>query len=142
MKNLKMNLKRSLVASQILVFSEPPQSGGAPNNSQNRGTSHAMANPAMAMVLIPALAVGAVSGVPGPTTNLKIRMDYWGGGQSSAMPAMRGKVPGSWRNCCDRLTRKHAVPTLDSDEERELKRRRRKQSNRESARRSRLRKQA
>ncbi|KAG6389714.1 hypothetical protein SASPL_151187 [Salvia splendens] len=69
---------------------EPPQSRGASNNSQN-GASHAMPNQAMAMVSIPAPAVGAVSGVPGPTTNLNIGMDYWGGAQSCAMPGMRGK---------------------------------------------------
>lgn len=53
-----------------------------------------MANQAMPMVPIPSQAVGAVSGVPGPTTNLNIGMDYWGAAQSSTMPAMRGgKVP-------------------------------------------------
>lgn len=51
-----------------------------------------MANPAMGMVPIPAPAVGAVSGVPGPTTNLNIGMDYWGAAPSSGMPGMRGKV--------------------------------------------------
>lgn len=79
-----------------LATAEPPQSGGAPNNSQNGGhsTSHAMANQAMPMVPIPGQAVGAVSGVPGPTTNLNIGMDYWGSAQSSSRPAMLGgKVP-------------------------------------------------
>ncbi|KAG6409803.1 hypothetical protein SASPL_127845 [Salvia splendens] len=121
---------------------EPPQSGGAPNNSQN-GTSHAMANQAVAMVPMPAPAVGAVSGVPGPTTNLNIGMDYWGAGQSSAMPAMRGKVPATPAAGGIVAT---GSPDMQSQlwiqDERELKKQRRKQSNRESARRSRLRKQA
>ncbi|KAH6804408.1 basic region/leucine zipper transcription factor 16 [Perilla frutescens var. frutescens] len=121
---------------------EPPQSGSAPNNSQNGG--HAIANQAMAMVPIPAPAVGAVSGVPGPTTNLNIGMDYWSGAPSSAMPAMRGKVPATpvAGGIVATGSRDNIQSQLWIQDERELKRQRRKQSNRESARRSRLRKQA
>ncbi|XP_047969495.1 bZIP transcription factor 16-like isoform X2 [Salvia hispanica] len=122
---------------------EPPQSRGAPNNSQN-GASHAIPNQAMAMVPIPAPAVGAVSGVPGPTTNLNIGMDYWGGAQSCAMPGMRGKVPAApvAGGIPPTASRENVQSQLWIQDERELKRQRRKQSNRESARRSRLRKQA
>nr|AAO06116.1 bZIP transcription factor ZIP1 [Hordeum vulgare subsp. vulgare] len=73
--------------------------------------------------------------VPGPTTNLKIGMDYWANTASSS-PALHGKVtptaiPGD------------LAPTEPwMQDERELKRQKRKQSNRDSARRSRLRKQA
>lgn len=76
-----------------LATAEPSQNGSAAHNSQNGGpnTSHAMANQTMAV--LPISAVGAVSGVPGPTTNLNIGMDYWGAAPSSAMPAMQGKVP-------------------------------------------------
>lgn len=35
---------------------------------------------------------GAVSGVPSPTTNLNIGMEYWGAASSPAVPAMRGNV--------------------------------------------------
>ncbi|XP_075522705.1 bZIP transcription factor 68-like isoform X3 [Primulina tabacum] len=100
----------------------PEKSGGqqdsAEPNSQNGGlaTPHPMVNQTMAIVPTPA--AGAVGGIPGPTTNLNIGMDYWGTAPASAIPPMREK------------------------DERELKRQRRKQSNRESARRSRLRKQA
>lgn len=38
-------------------------------------------------------AAGAAVGVPGPTTNLNIGMDYWGTTASSSIPAIRGKVP-------------------------------------------------
>lgn len=80
----------------------------------------------------------------GPTTNLNIGMEYWNGTNSSNSPAMRGNVTsgpvaggmvtsGSRDNM-------QLQPWLQ--DERELKRQRRKQSNRESARRSRLRKQA
>uniref|UniRef100_A0A453N4Z8 BZIP domain-containing protein n=1 Tax=Aegilops tauschii subsp. strangulata TaxID=200361 RepID=A0A453N4Z8_AEGTS len=70
-----------------------------------------------------------IGGVAGPATNLNIGMDYWGATGSSPVPAMRGKVPsGSARG--------------EQWDERELKKQKRKLSNRESARRSRLRKQA
>ncbi|KAK6137259.1 hypothetical protein DH2020_029006 [Rehmannia glutinosa] len=135
---------------------EPSQNGSTGHSSQNGGpnTSHAMVNQTMAMV--PISAVGAVSGVPGPTTNLNIGMDYWGATPSPAIPAMRGRclllqLQEEW-SLLDHETassrnsgfREIAVTILrmrDADE-RELKRQRRKQSNRESARRSRLRKQA
>ncbi|XXG43807.1 hypothetical protein AAC387_Pa01g3763 [Persea americana] len=68
--------------------------------------------------IMPMSTHGAEGGVTGPATNLNIGMDYWGGPTASPMPLLSGK------------------------DERELKRQRRKQSNRESARRSRLRKQA
>lgn len=73
--------------------------------------------------------------MPGPTTNLNIGMDYWPNTASSS-PALHGKVtpaavPGA------------VAPTEPwMQDERELKRQKRKQSNRDSARRSRLRKQA
>ncbi|KAL3844456.1 hypothetical protein ACJIZ3_001859 [Penstemon smallii] len=114
---------------------EPSQNGSATHSSQNGGpnASHSMVNHTMAMVPMPA--AGAVSGVPGPTTNLNIGMDYWGAAPSPGMPAMRGKVPAKGSH--DGVQSQHWI-----QDERELKRQRRKQSNRESARRSRLRKQA
>jgi len=73
--------------------------------------------------------------VPGPTTSLNIGMDYWANTASSS-PARHGKatpttVPGAG-----------IPPEPWMQDERELKRQKRKQSNRDSARRSRLRKQA
>ncbi|XP_042424993.1 bZIP transcription factor 1-B-like isoform X2 [Zingiber officinale] len=102
---------------------------GTAGGSQNGVTqipSQAMLSHQMAIVSLPA--PGAVAG---PTTNLNIGMDYWGAPSSSPVP-VHGKGA--------------AAPGAPSDhwlqDERELKRQKRKQSNRESARRSRLRKQA
>ncbi|KAL3652813.1 hypothetical protein CASFOL_002494 [Castilleja foliolosa] len=123
---------------------EPSQNGSTGRSPQNGGhnTSHAAVNQSMAMM--PISAVGAVSGVPGPTTNLNIGMDYWGGAPSSAVPAMRGKV--SANPAAGGMAATGSRDNTQSQpwiqDERELKRQRRKQSNRESARRSRLRKQA
>lgn len=67
------------------------QNGGSANGSQNGApNSHTMLNPSMAVV--PMTAAGASGAVPGPATNLNIGMDYWGA-PSSAIPAIRGKVP-------------------------------------------------
>ncbi|KAL8536403.1 hypothetical protein ACS0TY_011863 [Phlomoides rotata] len=124
--------------------SEPSQNGSVAHNSQNGGpnTSHSVSNQTISMV--PISAVGPVSGVPGPTTNLNIGMDYWGAAASSAMPAMQGKVPAApvAAGMVTTGSRDSIQSQLWVQDERELKRQRRKQSNRESARRSRLRKQA
>ncbi|KAL6905867.1 hypothetical protein ACP4OV_003468 [Aristida adscensionis] len=99
-------------------------------NGVSRSPSEGKVNQSMAIMPMPS---GAQ--VPGPTTNLNIGMDYWANTASST-PAIHGKatattVPGA------------VVPAEQwIQDERELKRQRRKQSNRESARRSRLRKQA
>lgn len=67
------------------------QNGGSANGSQNGApNSHTMLNPSMAVV--PITATGASGAIPGPATNLNIGMDYWGA-PSSAIPAIRGKVP-------------------------------------------------
>ncbi|KAL0408021.1 UNVERIFIED_CONTAM: bZIP transcription factor 16 [Sesamum radiatum] len=122
---------------------EPSQNGHAIHSSQNGGsaTPHSVVNQTMA--IMPITAAGVVGGFPGPTTNLNIGMDYWAATPTSAVPAMHGKVPSA-------PVQGGIVPTGSRDgvqsqlwiqDERELKRQRRKQSNRESARRSRLRKQ-
>jgi len=98
------------------------ESEGSDANSQN--DSHSKENDVNENVQS-----GAVIGVAGPATNLNIGMDYWGATGSSPVPAMRSKVPsGSARG--------------EQWDERELKKQKRKLSNRESPRRSRLRKQA
>ncbi|KAM3295939.1 hypothetical protein ACQJBY_038326 [Aegilops geniculata] len=99
------------------------ESEGSDANSQN--DSHSKENDVNENVQSGAV----IGGVAGPATNLNIGMDYWGATGSSPVPAMRGKVPsGSARG--------------EQWDERELKKQKRKLSNRESARRSRLRKQA
>nr|XP_010936885.1 bZIP transcription factor 16 isoform X7 [Elaeis guineensis] len=96
-------------------------------------------NPTVPFVTIPP------GGLVGPTTTLNIGMDYWGG--SASVSAVRGKVPSAPSTAPfvpSRLagSRDKVPPDPSIQDERELKRQKRKQSNRESARRSRLRKQA
>ncbi|GJM90099.1 hypothetical protein PR202_ga06347 [Eleusine coracana subsp. coracana] len=110
--------------------SQSKDNDGKQDGSSQNGTSYSasqgMVNQAMPMLPIQP---GAMVGVPGSTTNLNIGMDYWSAPGSAAVPAMHSKAPaGSGRG--------------DHWDERELKKQKRKQSNRESARRSRLRKQA
>nr|KYP34609.1 Transcription factor HBP-1a [Cajanus cajan] len=97
------------------------------------------------MSIIPISTATAPGAVPGPTTNLNIGMDYWGTPNSSTIPALHGKVPSTAAVAGGMITtgsRDGVQPQVWLQDERELKRQRRKQSNRESARRSRLRKQA
>ncbi|XP_038688044.1 bZIP transcription factor 16-like [Tripterygium wilfordii] len=120
------------------------QNGSSVHGSQNGGpcTPHTLMNQPMAV--IPISAAGAPGAVSGPATNLNIGMDYWGAPTSSAIPAMRGKVSSTpvagGTVAAGSRDIVQSQPWLQ--DERELKRQRRKQSNRESARRSRLRKQA
>ncbi|CAH8357982.1 unnamed protein product [Eruca vesicaria subsp. sativa] len=78
----------------------------------------------------------------GPPTNLNIGMDYWGAPTSAGIPGMQGKASTPVPGIVPPVSRDggHSQPWLQDD--REIKRQKRKQSNRESARRSRLRKQA
>ncbi|OVA02853.1 Basic-leucine zipper domain [Macleaya cordata] len=127
--------------------SDSSQNGSSVPGSRNEvsGTpQHSMLNPTMGIMPMPP--AGAPGSVAGPTTNLNIGMDYWGAPTPSAIPAVRGKVPsatvaGAVPNGLVG-SREGVQPELWIQDERELKRQRRKQSNRESARRSRLRKQA
>lgn len=116
------------------------QNGNAEHGSQNGGsnTPHGTVNQSVALVPI---AAAGPAGVPGPTTNLNIGMDYWG---TPAMPAIRGKVPSTpvAGGMVTPGSRESVQSQMWLQDEREIKRQRRKQSNRESARRSRLRKQA
>lgn len=112
-----------------------PQNGG-PN------TPHTIVNQTMPiMSMTPAGGPGAV---PGPATNLNIGMDYWGTPAASTIPTLRGKVPSTpvAGGIVTASPRDSVQSQLWLQDEREIKRQRRKQSNRESARRSRLRKQA
>ncbi|CAL9754936.1 unnamed protein product [Musa acuminata subsp. burmannicoides] len=119
-------------------FGEASQNGNSASGSQNGVTqmpSQTTLSHPLSMVPMSATVPGAIVG---PTTNLNIGMDYWGAPSSSPVP-VHGKIPAT-------AVGGAAVPGAPSDlwlkDDRELKRQRRKQSNRESARRSRLRKQA
>lgn len=74
------------------VTAEACRNGMATHGSQNGGpnTLPTMVNQSMAIVPMPA--VGAPGGVPGPTTNLNIGMDYWGTATPPALPALHGKA--------------------------------------------------
>ncbi|CAA6667034.1 unnamed protein product [Spirodela intermedia] len=115
------------------------RNGGTTRGSQN-GSARAPAHGPVTqpMPMMPVLPAGGPGAVSGPTTNLNIGMDYWG---SPAIAPMRGKVHNAPGGVL--VSPGQSVPSeLRLQDERELKRERRKQSNRESARRSRLRKQA
>ncbi|WZZ59715.1 bZIP transcription factor 68-like [Brassica napus] len=88
---------------------------GPPRNGSNQPVNQ----------IVPVTPVSA-TGVPAPQTNLNMGMDYWSGhGTTVPGVVVDGSQSQTW-----------------VQDERELKRQRRKESNRESARRSRLRKQA
>ncbi|KAJ0239992.1 bZIP transcription factor 16 [Hirschfeldia incana] len=109
--------------------------------SENGGSSSANAhrNGTPVSQTVPIMPMPAA----GPPTNLNIGMEYWGAPTSAGIPGMHGKastpVPGVVPPPVSR-DGGHSQPWLQDD--REIKRQKRKQSNRESARRSRLRKQA
>ncbi|GAA0147623.1 hypothetical protein LIER_07278 [Lithospermum erythrorhizon] len=109
----------------------------APTQTGGPNVPHSMVNQTMAIMPIP-----IAGGPPGPTTNLNIGMEYWGTGTPSAIPAICGKV--SSAPVAGGMVSAGSRDNFQSQiwDERELKRQKRKQSNRESARRSRLRKQA
>ncbi|KAG9457328.1 hypothetical protein H6P81_001836 [Aristolochia fimbriata] len=114
-------------------------SGSALSGSTRAPSTQPQMTPNMTMMGMPQ------NGVAGPTTNLNIGMDYWGG-PASSIPAIRSGPPVSSTPPIvpsNFMGSREGVPSEQwLQDERELKRQRRKQSNRESARRSRLRKQA
>ncbi|XP_065877322.1 bZIP transcription factor 16 [Euphorbia lathyris] len=124
---------------QDSLEADASHNGGSVNVPQNggQGTPNTIINQTMSVVPIPP--TGAPGALPGPATNLNIGMEYWGAPTSSAIPGIRGKVPST---PVAGGARDPLQSQLWLQDEREIKRQRRKQSNRESARRSRLRKQA
>ncbi|KAI4369911.1 hypothetical protein MLD38_018305 [Melastoma candidum] len=120
---------------------EVSQNGSAEHGHQNGGSSTPQGTTNQSMAVLPFPATG---GVTGPATNLNIGMDYWGTPAAPVIPAMRGKVPVTpvTTGMVSSSSRDNMQSHMWLQDERELKRQKRKQSNRESARRSRLRKQA
>nr|XP_043640268.1 bZIP transcription factor 16-like isoform X2 [Erigeron canadensis] len=105
------------------------------NGNDVHGSQNGLFN--QSMTIVPVAAAG-------PTTNLNMGMEYWSGPSSSNIHATHGNIT-SISVAGGMVTvgsRESMQPQLWLQDERELKRQRRKQSNRESARRSRLRKQA
>ncbi|XP_020517980.1 bZIP transcription factor 16 isoform X2 [Amborella trichopoda] len=119
--------------SQTGSHEKPPNQGpvegddAQDGNSDTRAlSSQTLMNQTMTLMPMPP------SGIGGPMTNLNIGTDYWSASSPSPMATIRGKHPASGTK-----------PSIESwlKDEKERKRERRKLSNRESARRSRLRKQ-
>lgn len=67
---------------------EATHNGNAHNLQNGQYANNLMVNQPISVVPIST----AGTPVPGPTTNLNIGMDYWGGATPSAIPAIRGKV--------------------------------------------------
>ncbi|CAJ2636099.1 bZIP transcription factor 16-like isoform X1 [Trifolium pratense] len=122
---------------------EPSQNGNSAHAPQN-GVLNTPPTVNQTMSVVPMSVAGPLTTVPAPATNLNIGMEYWGTPTSSTIPAMHGKVPSTAvaGGMVNAGPRDGVHSQLWLQDERELKRQRRKQSNRESARRSRLRKQA
>nr|KAJ0226097.1 hypothetical protein LSAT_V11C100023550 [Lactuca sativa] len=124
--------------------SEESQNGNNMHGCQNGGPNHSMA-------IVPISGPGSVVGGPSTGTNLNIGMEQI---QIKIHPTLsysyscnswKGNLCSSFRGnaCCCWLKGNHSATDLATGlDERELKRQRRKQSNRESARRSRLHKQS
>lgn len=144
-KGFELNSTKAAEAQNTTTTSYNAHGGSAFGAS---GVQTANATVNLAIAAVPISVAGKSATVAGSKTNLNMGMDYWSG-STTATSTMRGKRPAVPRTTamvpapqsislmvpCD------GVPTELWDE-RELKRQRRKQSNRESARRSRLRKQA
>ncbi|CAM8934457.1 unnamed protein product [Rhodiola kirilowii] len=126
---------------QDSLEADTSQNESSLHGSQNGGSSAPFIKLIPAKSIVP-VASGAPGGVPGPATNLKIGMEYWGAATISPAPVLQGKVPSTAIGRANVPGSRDVQPQLWHQDERELKRQRRKQSNRESARRSRLRKQA
>uniref|UniRef100_A0A1D1YAU4 Transcription factor HBP-1a n=1 Tax=Anthurium amnicola TaxID=1678845 RepID=A0A1D1YAU4_9ARAE len=129
--------------SQQKTAAEASQNGSAARSSQNVAAHATSQGPVtQPMSMMPMLPAAAPGGVTGPTTNLNIGMEYWSAPTLSQIAPVRGKVHNAPVGGVLVPSGQNIPPDLWLQDERELKRERRKQSNRESARRSRLRKQA
>ncbi|MQM19373.1 hypothetical protein Taro_052376 [Colocasia esculenta] len=109
--------------------------------SEAGGVSQATQSPTVSSHISPIMAIPAAA-ITAPSTTLNIGMDYWGGPSPASVNSFRSKLP---ITPCPAavVSSRDAVPSdFSLQGEREIKRQKRKLSNRESARRSRLRKQA
>ncbi|KAH0932691.1 LOW QUALITY PROTEIN: hypothetical protein HID58_009808 [Brassica napus] len=109
------------------------ENGGSANGLQNGSVGTPLPTVSQKVPIMP----NTAPGVPVPPTNLNIGMGYWG----APIPGMHGKVSTPVPGVFAQMSRDggHSQPWLQ--DERELKRQRRKQTNREAAQRSRLRKE-
>nr|KAJ0191229.1 hypothetical protein LSAT_V11C800439980 [Lactuca sativa] len=117
------------------ISGEESQNGNNMHGCQNGGPNHSMA-------IVPISGPGSVVGGPSTGTNLNIGMEQI---QIKIHPTLSYSYScNSWKGgmLAAAGSRETIQPQIWLQDERELKRQRRKQSNRESARRSRLRKQS
>ncbi|CAN6290081.1 unnamed protein product [Urochloa humidicola] len=117
---------------------------GQGNGSRNKGTQSSAVEPTQPssgpVVLNPMMPFWPVPPpMGGPATTLNMGVDYWGA--PTSVP-MHGKVIAAPTSAPSSNSREIVLSDPAIQDERELKKQKRKQSNRESARRSRLRKQA
>ncbi|KAF3546003.1 hypothetical protein DY000_02001860, partial [Brassica cretica] len=132
------NTVKAAYQRMLYCFANSPEAasenGGCANGPQNGSVGTPLPTVSQKVPIMP----NTAPGVPGPPTNLNIGMGYWG----APIPGMHGKVSTPVPGVFAQMSRDggHSQPWLQ--DERELKRQRRKQSNREAAHRSRLRKQA
>ncbi|XP_062216250.1 bZIP transcription factor 16-like isoform X3 [Phragmites australis] len=117
---------------------------GQGNDARNKGTKSSAIEPTQPssgpLVLNPMMPFWPVPPpMAGPAATLNMGVDYWGA--PTSVP-MHGKVIAAPTSAPSSNSRDVVLSDLAIQDERELKKQKRKQSNRESARRSRLRKQA
>lgn len=132
-----------------MVNTKTHSQGGSGHAASGGKATNMSANQVMAAV--PISVTGKSTTVTGLTINLNIGMEYWSVSAPTPISTICGRCPGgpmtaelvpSSQNM-SLIGHPDSLPTeLWLQDERELKKQRRKQSNRESARRSRLRKQA
>lgn len=119
--------------------------GQSANTDSASGAQVTTINSSPTMAAVAMSLPGSSGTVTGPMTNLNIGMDYWCVTASTPLSTMRGQLPVS-PTTTTIISSAQNMPAMGTElflqDERELKRQRRKQSNRESARRSRMRKQA
>lgn len=144
-KGLELNSAKAAEAQNANTTSYNAHGGSAFGAS---GVQMANSTVNLAIAAVPISVAGKSATVAGSKTNLNIGMDYWSG-STTATSTMRGKRPAVPRTTAMVPSHQSISLMVPCDgvpaelwDERELKRQRRKQSNRESARRSRLRKQA
>ncbi|WZZ39856.1 hypothetical protein YC2023_036115 [Brassica napus] len=140
MQTIKMtqDLDKTGRMRMLYCFANSPEAasenGGCANGPQNGSVGTPLPTVSQKVPIMP----NTAPGVPGPPTNLNIGMGYWG----APIPGMHGKVSTPVPGVFAQMSRDGGHSQHWLQDERELKRQRRKQSNREAAHRSRLRKQA
>lgn len=135
----------SMEADEAQNGNATSRNGQIANTDRASGGQVTTINSSPAMAAVPMSLPGTSGTATGPMTNLNIGMDYWCVTAPTPLSTMRAQLPLS-PTTSTIIPSAQNMPAMGTElslqDERELKRQRRKQSNRESARRSRMRKQA